>query len=204
MRQSTALTILIALVATAVLSAQKEQLFPHTKKQGRATAEYRHEGFHVVVNYDYSQTEPRCGPWLLIDVAMASNTRFVLHRDNFSIVTPEGRTVKLATQEDLAADGPGLWSLSQNSKIHRQNLEGYFAARSRELIKFFSFPFERSISNEAIVDNDRVTTGRAAVQVARGPLAGGNLQAGHRQREGAGSAPDHTPVAARLLASSSW
>jgi hypothetical protein len=94
MRQSTILTILIALVATAVLSAQKEQLFPHTKKQGRATTEFRHEG-----------------------------------------------------------------SLSQNSKIHRQNLDGFFAARSRELIKFFSFPFERAISNESIVDNDRMTTG---------------------------------------------
>ena len=158
MRQSTILTILIALVATAVLSAQKEQLFPHTKKQGRATTEYRHEGFHVVVNYDYSQRN-HSGAWLLIDVAMASNTRFVLHRDNFSIVSPEGQTLKLATQENLAADGPGLWSLSQNSKIHRQNLDGFFAARSRELIKFFSFPFERAISNESIVDNDRMTTG---------------------------------------------
>jgi hypothetical protein len=159
MRQSTFLTVLIALVGTAVLAAQKEQLFPHTKKQGRATSEYRHEGFHVVVNYDYSQRNHKT-PWLLIDVAAASTNRFVLHRDNFSIVTPEGRTVKLATQENLTADAPGLTSLAQNSKIHRQNLDGYFSQRSaREQIRFFSFPFERTISNEAIVDNDRVTTG---------------------------------------------
>jgi len=176
MRQSTILTTLIALVATAVLSAQKEQLFPHTKKQGKATAEYKHQGFKVVVNYDYSQRN-HDGAWLLIDVAMASNTRFVLHRDNFSIVTPEGQAVKLATQENVAADGPGLWSLSQNSKIHRQNLDGFFTAGSaRELITFFSFPFERAISNEAIVDNDRVTTGALLIKSPEGRWPAGTYK----------------------------
>jgi hypothetical protein len=157
MFRAVAILVLASLGAGAG-SAQKEQLFPHTKKSGKATVEYRHEGFHVVLNYDYSQKN-HAGPWLLVDVALGSNTRFVLHRDNFSIVTPEGQTLKLATQDAVTADGPGLWSLSQNSKIHRQNLDGYFPQRGRELIKFFSFPFERSISNEAIVDNDRVTTG---------------------------------------------
>ena len=84
--------------------------------------------------------------------------------------------MKLATQEDLAADGPGLWSLSQNSKIHRQNLEGFFAARSRELIKFFSFPFERAISNEAIVDNDRVTTGALLIKSPEGRWPAGTYK----------------------------
>ena len=158
MRHPAALIILVALVATAALAAQKEQLFPHTKKQGRATSEYRHEGFQVVVNYDYSQRN-HSGPWLLIDVAMASKTRFVLHRDNFTIVSPDGRMVKLATQDNLTNDGPGLWSLSQNSKIHRHNLDSYFVARGHEPIKFYSFPFERAVSDEAIVDNDRVTLG---------------------------------------------
>jgi hypothetical protein len=159
MRQLSILATLIALVGAAVFASQKEQLFPHTKKNGRAEVEYRHEGLTFVANYNYSQQNHRM-PWLLIDVALGSNTRFVLHRDNFSIVTPEGRTVKLATQEAVAADGAGLTSLVQNSKIHRRNLDGYFAQRSaRELIRFFSFPFERTTSNEAIVDNDRVTSG---------------------------------------------
>jgi hypothetical protein len=118
MRQSTILTILIALVATAVLSAQKEQLFPHTKKQGKATAEYKHQGFK-----------------------------------------------------------PGLWSLSQNSKIHRQNLDGFFTAGSgREPITFFSFPFERAISNEAIVDNDRVTTGALLIKSPEGRWQAGTYK----------------------------
>ena len=120
MRQSTILTILIALVATAVCRAQKEQLFPHTKKQGKATVEYTHEGFHVVVNYDYSQRN-HDGAWLLIDVAMASNTRFVLHRDNFSIVTPESRTVKLATQEDRRRRRP--WPLVAVTELENTQTE---------------------------------------------------------------------------------
>ena len=159
MRQPAAAAILIALVSAAAFASQREQLFPHTRKNGRAEVEYRHDGLTFVANYNYSQQNHRT-PWLLIDVAMGSNARFVLHRDNFSIVTPEGRTVKLATQEAVTADGSGLTSLAQNSKIHRRSLDSYFSQRNvRELIRFFSFPFESTISNEAIVDNDRVTSG---------------------------------------------
>ena len=159
MFRAIAILVLASVAAGATATAQKEQSFPHTKKSGRATSEYRHQGFHVVINYDYSQRNHR-GNWLLVDIAMASTNRFVLHRDNISISTPDGRTVKLATQENVTADGPGLTSLTQNSKIHRQNLDGYFSQRSaRENLLFFTFPFERTISSEAIVDNDRVTTG---------------------------------------------
>jgi hypothetical protein len=151
----------IAILVAAFLSAgaQVEQSFPHTKKQGRSEVEYRHEGLTFVANYDYSQRNHR-GPWLLIDVALGSNTRFVLHRDHFTLGTPDGRTVKLATQEQVTADGPGLTSLIQNAKIYRQNLDGYFPQRNvREPIGFYSIPFVRTVSNEAIVDNDRVTAG---------------------------------------------
>jgi hypothetical protein len=159
MRQSAAVPILIALVSATLIASQKEQLFPHTKKSGKATVEYRYEGFAVVANYDYSQRN-HSAAWLLIDVAMASKTRFVAHRDDFSLVTPEGRPLKLPTQQGVSADSPALMSLAQNSKIHRQNLEGYFSQRSvREILNFYSSPFEHAISDEAIVDNDRVTMG---------------------------------------------
>jgi hypothetical protein len=152
-------TIAILLAAALVTSAQVGQSFPHTNKNGRATIEYRHEGLTVAANYDYSQRN-HDGPWLLIDVALGSNTRFVLHRNNFRLVTPAGQTIRLASQAQGEADPNGINTLIQNAKIHRQNLDGYFPQRNRrETIHFFSLPFARSVSDEAIVDNDRVTLG---------------------------------------------
>jgi hypothetical protein len=152
-------TLAILLAAALSTGAQTGQSFPHTFKNGRATVVYRHEGLTVAANYDYSQRN-HDRPWLLIDVALGSNTRFVLHRDNFSLVTPGGHTMKLATQAQGEADPNGINLLIQNARIHRQNLDGYFPQRkSQESLQFFSLPFNRTVSSEAIVDNDRVTLG---------------------------------------------
>jgi hypothetical protein len=145
--------------ATVSVGAQVGQSFPHTNKYGRATIEYRHSGLGVVANYDYSQRN-HSGPWLLIDVALGSADRFVLHRTNFRLVAPDGQRVPLASQQQGRDDMKNINLLIQNAKIHRQNLDSYFAQRDRhEAFNFFSLPFVRSISDEAIVDNDRVAQG---------------------------------------------
>lgn len=149
-------TIAILLAAAVATGAQTSQPFPHTKKFGRATVEYKHEGLTFVANYDYSQRN-HAGQWLLIDVALGSNQRFVVHRDNFAVVTSAGQTIKLATQAQGEADPNGINTLIQNAKIHRQNLEGHFPQRGRETVHLFSLPFSRSTSDEGVVDNDRVT-----------------------------------------------
>lgn len=147
------------LLAAAVSTGQVGQSFPHTNKYGKATIEYRHQGLVVVANYDYSQRN-HDQPWLLIDVALGSADRFVLHRTNFKLVTADGQTIPLASQQQGAADMENINLLIQNAKIHRQNLDSYFPQRDRhEAFNFFSLPFARSISDEAIVDNDRVAQG---------------------------------------------
>ena len=152
-------TIAILLTVAASTSAQVGQAFPNTNKYGRATIEYRHQGLGVVANYDYSQRN-HSGPWLLIDVALGSTDRFVLHRTNFKLITPGGQTIPLASQQQGRADMENINLLIQNAKIHRQNLDTYFPQRNRlEAFNFFSLPFVRSISDEAIVDNDRVAQG---------------------------------------------
>jgi len=155
------MTRLIAILVAVFVStgAQVEQSFPHTKKQGRSEVEYRHQGLTFVANYDYSQKN-HSGPWLLIDVALGSMDRFVLHRTNFSIVAPDGQRIPLASQQQGRDDIENINVLIQNAKIHRQNLDSYFPQRDRrEAFNFFSLPFVRSISDEAVVDNDRVAQG---------------------------------------------
>jgi hypothetical protein len=113
-------TIAILLAATVSAGAQIGQSFPHTNKYGRATIEYRHEGLGVVANYDYSQKN-HSSPWLLIDVALGSADRFVLHRTNFKLVTPDGQTIPLASQQQGRADTENINLLIQNAKIHRHD-----------------------------------------------------------------------------------
>ena len=133
-------TIAILLAATVSTGAQIGQSFPHTNKYGRATIEYRHEGLGVVANYDYSQKN-HSSPWLLIDVALGSADRFVLHRTNFKLVTPDGQTIPLASQQQGRDDMENINLLIQNAKIHRQNLDSYFPQRDRhEAFNFFSLP----------------------------------------------------------------
>ena len=169
-------TIAILLAATVSAGAQIGQSFPHTYKHGRATIEYRHEGLGVVANYDYSQKN-HSSPWLLIDVALGSADRFVLHRTNFKLVRPDGQTIPLASQQQGQADMENINLLIQNAKIYRQNLDSYFPQRDRhEAFNFFSLPFVRSISDEAIVDNDRVAQGPLLFRSPDGTWKEGTLR----------------------------
>ena len=169
-------TMAILLAAALSTSAQTGQAFPHTNKYGRATIEYRHQGLGVVANYDYSQKN-HSGPWLLIDVALGSAQRFVLHRTNFKLVTPDGQTIPLASQQQGQADTENINLLIQNAKIHRHDLASYFPQRnSHEPFNFFSLPFVRSISDEAIVDNDRVAQGPLLFKSPTGSWKEGTLR----------------------------
>lgn len=152
-------TIALLLAAAVSAGAQLAPSFPHTNKNGRATVVYQHEGQTFVANYDYSQRN-HDAPWLLIDVALGSSTRFVLHRNDFRLVTPAGQAIRLASQQAGESDPNGINKLLQNARIHRRELDGYFPQRNtQETIHFVSLPFARSISDEAVVDNDRVTSG---------------------------------------------
>src|SRR5688572_21920665 len=111
-------TIALLLAAAVGTSAQVGQSFPHTNKYGRATIEYRNQGLGVVANYDYSQRNHH-QPWLLIDVALGSADRFVLHRTNFRLVTPDDQTIPLASQQQGRDDMENINLLIQNAKIHR-------------------------------------------------------------------------------------
>ncbi|HLG55554.1 MAG TPA: hypothetical protein VI485_09495 [Vicinamibacterales bacterium] len=161
MTRRLALAVLLTLtLCGAVASAVAQQsLFPNTKKNGRATVEFRNDGFKVVANYDYSQRNHDT-PWLLIDIAAASERRFTLHKKQITLVTPAGTVLPVAPQEALIADAAGITSLMQNSKIWRRPLAEYFSQRSRiEPLRFYAFPFGGVAFDEAVVDNDRVALG---------------------------------------------
>jgi hypothetical protein len=178
MANRTLIATLITL-ATCSLAAQKEWSFAHTRPNGRATPEYNHNGLHVVVNYDYAQRNHRT-KWLLLDLAIASTQSFILHRKDIALLTPDGRQVPVAPQEELLEDSTGITLVLQNARIWRRDLTSYFFQRSgvpNEQIRFQAFPpGERTVSNEATVDRNHVTGGQLLLRTPSGSWEAGTYR----------------------------
>ena len=83
---------------------------------------YRHDGLTVAANYDYSQRS-HDGPWRR---GVGSDTRFVVRRNDFTLIAEGGQTIRLASQAQGEADPNGINLLLQNSVIHRRNLDGTY------------------------------------------------------------------------------
>jgi hypothetical protein len=163
-------------LATCSVAAQQEWSFPNTRANGRATPEYNHHDLHIVVNYDYAQRNHQ-SKWLLLDLAIASKQSFILHSKDITLLTPDGRRLPVAPQEELLEDSGGITLVLQNAHIWRRDLLSYFSQRSggvpNEEIRFQAFPLGRTVSSEATVDRDHVTVGQLLFRTPRG-----NWQAG--------------------------
>jgi len=169
----------LIVMATCSLAAQKEFSFPHTRPNGRATPEYHQNGLHVVVNYDCAQRNHKTR-WLLLDLAIASTQSFILHRKDITLLTPDGRQVPVASQEEIVEDSAGISSVLQNARVCRHDLTSYFFQRSgvpNEQIRFQAFPpGERTVSNEVTVDRDHVTLGQLLLRTPAGSWDAGTYR----------------------------
>jgi hypothetical protein len=163
MKRTALVLVLGFLTGIAAADAQtKEFSFPNTRSYGRATIQYRNQGVQVLINYDYSQRN-HTTKWLLIDLAIASRQRFVLHKDHIKLLTPKGRELSVAPQEAIIADSAGVTKLLQNASVNRQPLLSYFSQRGGgpvEAIRFQTFPIGGgTVSPEVTVDDDHVSNG---------------------------------------------
>lgn len=150
------LRLAIAVLATGTLlnaqSPAHDNAFPRTRSYGRATTQYRDSRIKAVVSYDYSQRN-HDGPWLFMQIGLAMQDRAVVHRDHFHLLTPDGRMVPLASQEQVLADAPGLVKLQQNAgAAYLQPMRSYFPeSASGDRLRFFALPGQRTISDTAVV-----------------------------------------------------
>jgi hypothetical protein len=161
MKRTVITAFIVGLVASAVVTdaQKKEWSFPRTKSYGRATTEYNGV-LHVVINYDYSQRK-HGSKWLLVDIGMSAGKRFVLHKNDLKLLTPNGRELPVAPQQALNDDTAGITSVLQNASIWRRPLEHYF--NQRGMIERFRFqvapPGAGTVTDEVVVDNDWVALG---------------------------------------------
>jgi hypothetical protein len=145
-------------IAATIPPQQQTWSFPDTGFYGRATIQYRSQGVQVLVNYDYSQRNHNT-QWLLVDLAIASSKWFVLHKDHIELRTPNGREIGVAPHATIIADRATLTKLLQNASVQRRPVISYFPERdSVERIRFQTLG-SGTISPEATVNNDHVTSG---------------------------------------------
>jgi len=178
MNRVLATALIVGFVVSGGINAaqNKEWSFPRTRSYGRATTEYNGK-VHVVINYDYSQRK-HGSKWLLLDIAMSSVQRFVLHKGDLKVLTPSGRELPVAPQQALNDDAKGITSVLQNASIWRRPLEMYF--NQRQMIERIRFhvapPGAGTASDEAVVDNDYVTMGPIFFRTPEGTYEAGTYR----------------------------
>ena len=147
----------LALAAAVVLGSGYLAAQGRVFQQGRATVEYRSPQVNAAAAYEYSHRN-HSGEWVLVEFAVQAKDRIVIHRDDLSLLTPDERTIPVATQEQYLDDHAELTRLLQNATIWRRPLGVYFLTPPQATINFFASP-GGLVSDEAITNLDEVAAG---------------------------------------------
>jgi hypothetical protein len=149
-----------AALAVAVTPVVAQQEFSSAnKKRGNAAVEYRDNTIQIVAAYYYSQRN-HDSRWLLIETALSTEEEDVIHRDALALRTPQGREIKLATQERVGEDVTRIEQLLQNARVVSHDVPSYFAQRDRiESMRLFTLPFGPVVHDDFVTDHHRVAVG---------------------------------------------
>ena len=147
----------LVVAATAMSSAQGE--FPFTRERGRAAVEYRNNEIQIVAAYYYSQ-QNHDSRWLMIEAAVSASQLTTIPRTAFSIRTPEGREILLASQQRFGQDVERVRLLLQNAEVTTHPVTSYFTERYwTDRMRFFRLPFDGVVHDDFVVDDHRVVAG---------------------------------------------
>jgi hypothetical protein len=159
-RLRTAVVTLCAMVVTLATAVHAQQDFsPNNHDRGRAAVEYRDKDVHIVALYYYSQRH-HDAHWIQIDAALSTEERSTLPRDAFSLRTPGGRVIPLATQQRVGEDTVVVQNLVKNAGAQGHDILSYFPQRDRTYsMRFFTFPFGGVVQDDFVVDRNEVAAG---------------------------------------------
>lgn len=141
-------------------SAGAQQDFsPANHDRGRAAVEYRDQDVHVLAAYYYSQRHHE-SRWIVIDAALSTEERSLLARNAFSLRTPGGREIPLATQRRVGEDTVTVQQLVRNASVEGHDVLSYFSQRERTYgMRLFTFPFGGVVHDDFTVDHNEVAAG---------------------------------------------
>ena len=137
-------------IAAAVLAGGMLHAQAKTKKLGAAIVEYRDSAIQCVIAYEYSHRY-HDGPWLLLDVGLQTKDPLRFSRDDFVLVTPDERKMRVATVARFIESAGQIKRLRQNASTS-QSVTPYFIDRESATFTFLSLPGEGVVSDDLVTN----------------------------------------------------
>lgn len=131
----------VGTAAAALLAANAAmadvQLGQELKQVGATAIVYKGPQVDVVLSYRFAKLNPE-GGWLLLDTAMtAAKGPVEVPRTAFSVRTPSGAIVQLATQQAVAEDYAKLASPIARADVTREPM-GYLIPQRPRRLRYFA------------------------------------------------------------------
>jgi hypothetical protein len=146
-------TALVAAAAAALVTAAPlaQTAPPRVKKIGNAIREYKDERIQAVIAYEYSNRH-HDGDWLLVETAVRTTDRLVYQRADFTLVTPDEKTIPLANQSRFIDEAPKVRRIQQNARVWSRSLDPYFIEKISQRFQLFALPGDGVITDSITTD----------------------------------------------------
>ncbi len=159
------------------------------KKRGKALVDFRDREAHVVVAYYYSQRN-NDSRWLYFQSGVTTREDTVIHRDDITLRTPQGKVITLASQNRIADETDHIQQLLNNAKPVSHDIRSYFTLQNQfEDMQLFRLPFGPVIHNSFVVDRERVALGPLFFESPTGTWASGTYTLVVRHKNGSAELP---------------
>ena len=114
---------------------------PPVRRLGKTVVQHRDDNVRVVLSWRYANQTFEKEPWLLLELAFASEGPPVnLNREDVSLLTPAGERLPLPSQKRLAEGLDVRW-VEQKASVARDPVTGYFPSqRLEQRVPFFTWP----------------------------------------------------------------
>lgn len=153
------LSLVVCFLLSGALAADLGS--PNVKRLGKTIVQWKDDTAQVVVSWRHAQ-QHLDKPWILLDFAfMAMGSKNVtIHREDVTLILPDGRSLNLPSQSRLAKGIPDIRRMVQEANVNRDPLSGYFVGPERQQpLRFFTIPGEDIVLDEVTGSHFYLTQG---------------------------------------------
>jgi len=164
-----ALAVVAAVLVAVAVGAAQVAPDAEVTHPGTYVTKAETENMTVVVGYRMAATSPR-EDWLLVELAVSGRAgkTATIHREDISVVAPDGTRIPLAGQAEFGAAYNNLRSYLRRMMVTRDPL-GYFPPLRRACdVQFLTEPGRKVVFDQVQVDNWRVCDGILAFRLPKG------------------------------------
>lgn len=163
--------LIVALLVVAVPAAgwTADQPKVDIERPGTTVVRARTDTIDIVVSHRQAGKSP-VPEWMMLEVAMTARPggTATIERDDITLTTPDGESVRLATQKELAEAYTELQAFLARAEVDRDPL-GYFPpGRKAEPLQFFQSPGAGVVFDLVQVNWNIVNYGKIFFQVPGG------------------------------------